>query len=96
MGTPLTECLTSFLARLAYAHRLTVGDLLLHYYLPQLREERGREGFRRAFDLHKMVAANGHADDPFPGTLPRLNRAVRPGGAAKDGGQRESQSPVHG
>ncbi|MBL8204722.1 MAG: TniQ family protein [Blastocatellia bacterium] len=59
MGTPLTEGLTSFLARLAYTHRLSVGDLLLHYYLPQLRKERGREDFRRAFDLHKMVAANG-------------------------------------
>lgn len=59
MGTPLTEGLTSFLARLAYLHRLSVGDLLLHYYLPQLRKARGREDFRRAFDLHKMVAANG-------------------------------------
>jgi hypothetical protein len=59
IGTPLTECLTSFLARLASTHRLSVGDLLLHYHLPQLREVRGREDFRRAFDLHKMGSANG-------------------------------------
>ncbi len=37
IGTPFTECFTSYLARLAQSHSLRVGNLLLDYVLPYLR-----------------------------------------------------------
>lgn len=60
IGTPETECLTSFLARLANAHHLAVGDLILRRYLPTMRAERsGTERPLNSFRLTKMLCANG-------------------------------------
>lgn len=37
IGTPFTECFTSYLSRLAQSHWLRVGNLVLDYLLPHLR-----------------------------------------------------------
>jgi hypothetical protein len=60
IGTPETECLTSYLARLANAHHLTIGSLLLCYLLPHMRKMR-TESERGLLDslLLGMHAANG-------------------------------------
>lgn len=60
IGTPETECLTSYLARLANTHHVTVGSLLLCYVLPYLRDM-PTESERGPLDslLIAMRAANG-------------------------------------
>src|SRR5262245_35994566 len=51
IGLPETECLTSYMARLANAHHLTIGSLLLCYVIPHLREIRKDSGRRRLDSL---------------------------------------------
>jgi hypothetical protein len=60
IGTPETECLTSLLARLATAHHLALGDLILRYFLPIMRNERA-EADRplNHFELNRMSYVNG-------------------------------------
>jgi AraC-like DNA-binding protein len=60
IGTAETECLTSFLARLAEAHHLALGDLILRYFLPIMFTERA-EADRplNSFGLTKMSYVNG-------------------------------------
>gem|GEM_PF-742755 len=60
IGTPETECLTSYLARLANTYHVTIGSLLLCYVIPYLREMRTESG-RGLLDslLLAMRAANG-------------------------------------
>ncbi len=60
IGTPATECLTSYLARLATTHHLTIGSLLLYYLLPSLSEGSTEQG-RRFWDslLIGMRDVNG-------------------------------------
>lgn len=58
IGTPFTECFTSYLARLAQSHSLRVGNLLLDYVLPYLRST-GHDPQRqyRCFALSRMKTA---------------------------------------
>ena len=58
IGTPATECFTSYLARLAQSHCLRVGNLLLDYVLPYLRGT-GNDPHRqyRCFALSRMKTA---------------------------------------
>jgi hypothetical protein len=60
IGIPETECLTSYLARLANAHHLTVGSLLLRFLIPKLNEAR-RESRRtiQRIRFPGVHAANG-------------------------------------
>jgi TniQ len=60
IGTAETECLTSYLARLANAHHLAVGHLIIRYFLPILKAERmGTDRPLNSFRLTKMCFANG-------------------------------------
>jgi hypothetical protein len=58
IGTPATECFTSYLARLAHSHSLHVGNLLMDYVLPYLRST-GNDSTRqsRYFALSRMKTA---------------------------------------
>lgn len=60
VGTPETECLTSYLARLAHAHHLAVGTFLQGYLIPYLKE-RCADSARRlqGFLLARTAPANG-------------------------------------
>lgn len=59
IGTPETECLTSLLARLAAAHHLALGDLILRYFLPIMRNERAEAGRPlNHFELNRMSYVN--------------------------------------
>jgi AraC-like DNA-binding protein len=60
IGTPETECLTSYMARLANTYHVTIGCLLLCYVIPYLRDMRTESG-RGLLDslLLTMRAANG-------------------------------------
>lgn len=59
LGTPFTECFTSYLSRLAQSHWLRVGNLVLDYLLPHLRSI-GNDSARpyRGFALLRMKMAN--------------------------------------
>ncbi|MCI0392574.1 MAG: TniQ family protein [Acidobacteria bacterium] len=60
IGTAETECLTSYLARLADAQHLPVGDLILRFFLPMMSSERaGADKPLNSFRLTKMISANG-------------------------------------
>jgi hypothetical protein len=60
IGTPGSECLTSYLARLAKAHHLSVGDLLVKYILPMMRGQRAPNSMPlKSRALKKMSSANG-------------------------------------
>jgi TniQ len=60
IGTAGSECLTSYLARLANAHYLSVGDLLIKYFLPMMRGQRAPDNKPiKSRVLKKMSSANG-------------------------------------
>lgn len=60
IGTAETECLTSYLARLANAHHLAAGHLIIRHFLPILGSERlGTDRPLNSFRLTKMCSANG-------------------------------------
>src|SRR5262245_30054680 len=62
IGTAESECLTSYLARLANAHHLSVGDLLIRHFLPMMRDERALDDKRlKSRVLKKMCSANGES-----------------------------------
>lgn len=44
VGTPETECLTSYLARLAKAHYLSIRSLLTQYLIPVINLRRSGSG----------------------------------------------------
>ena len=71
IGIPETECLTSYLARLANAHHLTVGSLLLRFLIPKLNEARTESGRRiQRIRFPGVHAANG--PDTFAADLVRV------------------------
>ncbi|MGH9425839.1 MAG: TniQ family protein, partial [Terriglobia bacterium] len=60
IGTAETECLTSYLARLANAHHLPVGQLLIWQLIPMINDGRTESGrLLNYFTLTKMCPANG-------------------------------------
>jgi AraC-like DNA-binding protein len=60
IGTTETECLTSYLARLANAHHLPVGQLLRWQLIPMINDGRTESGrLLNCFTLFKMCSANG-------------------------------------
>jgi TniQ len=60
IGTAGSECLTSYLARLAKAHHLSVGDLLIKYFLPMMRGQGAPDNKPlKSRVLKKMSSANG-------------------------------------
>jgi hypothetical protein len=62
IGTAGSECLTSYLARLAKAHHLSVGDLLIKYFLPMMRGQRTPDNKPlKSRVLKKMSSANGES-----------------------------------
>jgi AraC-like DNA-binding protein len=62
IGTAESECLTSYLARLANAHHLSVGNLLIRYFLPMMRDERALDDKPlKSRVLKKMCSANGES-----------------------------------
>jgi hypothetical protein len=62
IGTAESECLTSYLARLANAHHLSAGDLLIRHFLPMMRDERALDDKPlKSRVLKKMCSANGES-----------------------------------
>jgi AraC-like DNA-binding protein len=60
IGAAGSECLTSYLARLARAHHLSVGDMLVKYFLPMMRGQRAPDSQPlKSRVLKKMSSANG-------------------------------------
>src|SRR5262245_49056928 len=60
IGTAGSECLTSYLARLANAHHLSVKNLLVKYFLPMMRNQCAPDSQSlKSRVLKKMSSANG-------------------------------------
>jgi len=61
IGTAETECLTSYLARIANAHCLPVGVFLQRYLIPLINNDRARSGksLRPCKSLYGVRYANG-------------------------------------
>jgi hypothetical protein len=60
IGMPATECLTSYLARLAHAHHLAVGDFIQRCLIPYWKARYAdRERHWQGFLLVRMASANG-------------------------------------
>jgi hypothetical protein len=60
IGTSATECLTSYLARLAHAHHLAVGNFIQRHLIPYWKVRYAdRERHWQGFLLVRMASANG-------------------------------------